>query len=97
MKKRQRRDWIAWLGWPRDKRDQSERRGNSLPDYTEYRLSEKQFSLAELSEGHRIYGCLLILSVGYCVIDLLSCRTSCTKAAQKLTSNQAERAAQDTV
>ena len=51
MKKRQQRDWIAWLGWPRDKREQSMRRGNSLPDYTEYRLSEKQFSLAAVVGG----------------------------------------------
>ena len=51
MKKRQQRDWIAWLGWPCDKREQSMRRGNSLPDYTEYRLSEKQFSLAAVVGG----------------------------------------------
>jgi tight adherence protein B len=51
LKKRQQRDWIAWLGWPRDKREQSMRRGNSLPDYTEYRLSEKQFSLAAVVGG----------------------------------------------
>lgn len=51
MKKRQRRDWIAWLGWPRAKSERNAGRASVLPVYTEYRLSEKQFILAALVGG----------------------------------------------
>ncbi|MFC5648326.1 type II secretion system F family protein [Paenibacillus solisilvae] len=50
MNKRQ-RSWLDWLGWPDSKNEPGVRSGSSLPVYTEYRLTEKQFVLASAAGG----------------------------------------------